>query len=54
MLPGAELGAALLPGAGDDVSSKLLLGAGHDVLRSAAATALLPNIVQRRAACRPL
>jgi hypothetical protein len=52
VLPGAELGAALLPGPGDYLSPVLLLGAGHDLLRPTAP--VLPDVLQRAGACGAL
>ena len=43
MLPGAELGAALLPSPSDYLPAMLVLGAGHDMLCAASAD-LLPDV----------
>src|SRR5438270_33521 len=50
VLPGAELGAALLPGAGDQLPSMLVLGAGHDLLCAACAD-LLPYFIYGSPGC---
>jgi hypothetical protein len=44
MLPGAELGAALLPSPSDYLPAMLVLGAGHDMLCAASAD-LLPDVL---------
>jgi hypothetical protein len=48
VLPGAELGTALLPGAGDIVPAVLVLGTGDHVLRGPCSN-VLPDLVQRLA-----
>ena len=58
VLPGAELGASLLPGAGDHLSSVFVLGAGNYVLRAPCAllpdTVLLPDLLCGRTGYGPV